>query len=310
MAVRRIDGNLEINFTHKRHMWEPAFLQFADAREAFWRESGKWMINVCGLEAVFQILPTQGMQVHIDKDECGSATPVTGKRWAHHSNSLALPARNRWTAQGTCVVEVCAAMTGEFLCNLRAHPSSPVSFLHKVRVAVAPLLTCLYFNIHAFHGTQSLEEQQSWAQLGCPARISVVVTPELVEYEKTLLEAIDADNLSAVCQCLRTGQTPNAVPGLCRGALHWAAMTGKAQMAHLLLSFSARLDAFDDMGTLPLHAAAKLIDPATFHVLLQHGADPLLKDRRGDTAFSVAVARNQNQTLAFCTLVQKRAPTF
>lgn len=72
--------------------------------------------------------------------------------------------------------------------------------------------------------------------------------------------------------------------------LHLAAAWGHAHVAHLLLATPAcaPVDAQNDYGAAPLHAAIRMEQPAVVRVLLEYGASVALKDHNGSTPVMLA----------------------
>jgi len=82
----------------------------------------------------------------------------------------------------------------------------------------------------------------------------------------------------------KTGWTP----------LHYAASAGQVQIVEYLLEHSAYIDAESPNGTTPLMMAAMYGSPEAVKVLIQAGADLLLKNQLGLSALDFAV-RGQRQ---------------
>jgi ankyrin repeat protein len=70
--------------------------------------------------------------------------------------------------------------------------------------------------------------------------------------------------------------------------LHYAATNGHVEVMNLLLEENAYIDAASPNGTTPLMMAAHYGTPAAVKVLLEAGADPMLKNIQGLTAFDFA----------------------
>ena len=70
--------------------------------------------------------------------------------------------------------------------------------------------------------------------------------------------------------------------------LHYAASKGHIEMMRLLIESSAYLDAESPNGTTPLMMAAYYGTPQSVKLLLEEGADPLLKNKLGLSALDFA----------------------
>lgn len=78
--------------------------------------------------------------------------------------------------------------------------------------------------------------------------------------------------------------------------LHYAATDASAQapaMVRLLLEHHAYIDAESPNGTTPLMMAAHYGSPTVVKILLEEGADPLLKNQQGLTAIDFAQRANR-----------------
>ena len=79
--------------------------------------------------------------------------------------------------------------------------------------------------------------------------------------------------------------------------LHYAATRGHLAVMNLLLENHAYIDASSPNGTTPLMMAAFYGTPSAVKLLLEAGADPLIKNEQGLTAIDFA-HRNQRQDSA------------
>ena len=81
----------------------------------------------------------------------------------------------------------------------------------------------------------------------------------------------------------KTGWTP----------LHYAASKDHVAMMRLLIDNDAYIDAESPNGTTPLMMAAYYASPRAVKLMLEEGADPLLKNQDGMTALDMAVAKDK-----------------
>ena len=97
----------------------------------------------------------------------------------------------------------------------------------------------------------------------------------------------------------KTGWTP----------LHYAATNGHVKMISLLLEHNAYIDAESPNGTTPLMMAAMYGTQPAVKLLLDEGADPLLKNRQNLTALQFAQRGNRPDSIASISAVvrSKRA---
>lgn len=104
-------------------------------------------------------------------------------------------------------------------------------------------------------------------------------------------------------QVNKTGWTP----------LHYAASTNHPQsveIARLLLEHHAYIDAESPNGSTPLMMAAHYGLPALVDLLLQEGADPLLRNQQGLSAIDFARRAGRDRDVdAIALAVRKRQPT-
>ena len=74
-------------------------------------------------------------------------------------------------------------------------------------------------------------------------------------------------------------------------ALHVATNRGNLEMVRLLLDYKASVNIQDEDGDRPLHLCAFSSEPEIAELLIQHGANPNLKNHRGATAVLIAAAK-------------------
>ena len=78
--------------------------------------------------------------------------------------------------------------------------------------------------------------------------------------------------------------------------LHYAATNGHLAIVRMLLDHHAYIDAESPNGTTPLMMAAHYGTPETVKLLLEAGADPLLKNSIGLTALDFAQRANRSDS--------------
>ena len=106
-----------------------------------------------------------------------------------------------------------------------------------------------------------------------------------------LVETVRQDDLASLERLLTGGADPNTIDAeFSVPTLTWAAMYGNVPTAKLLLDHGAQVNGADKDGYGPLHGAAFLGHAEMLDLLLQRGADPGLRSKRGETARASAGA--------------------
>jgi ankyrin repeat protein len=108
--------------------------------------------------------------------------------------------------------------------------------------------------------------------------------------ETALMLAANANDLSSANLLIEAGASvnrPNWTP------LHYAASKDHVAMMRLLIDNDAYIDAESPNGTTPLMMAAYYASPKAVKLMLEEGADPLLKNQDGMTALDMAVAKDK-----------------
>ena len=135
---------------------------------------------------------------------------------------------------------------------------------------------------------------------------SMKVAETLARWPKTVVEVRTTADESPLMFASLDGHLELAKLLITRGAdvnkpgwapLHYAATRGHLTVMNLLLENHAYIDASSPNGTTPLMMAAFYGTPSAVKLLLEAGADPLIKNEQGLTAIDFA-HRNQRQDSA------------
>jgi ankyrin repeat protein len=140
----------------------------------------------------------------------------------------------------------------------------------------------------------------------------------LLEWPKTDIDARNPDDESPLMMAALKGDLAIARRLIARGAdvnkpgwapLHYAATGTSPQMVQLLLDENAYIDAESPNGTTPLMMAAQYGPESTIKLLLEAGADPLLRNKLGLSAtdFAHRVSRAHAAEM-IAAAVRTRAP--
>jgi hypothetical protein len=108
--------------------------------------------------------------------------------------------------------------------------------------------------------------------------------------ETALMLAANANDLASANLLIEAGASvnrPNWTP------LHYAASKGHTAMMRLLIENDAYIDAESPNGTTPLMMAAYYASPNAVKLMLEEGADPLLRNQDGQTALDMALVKDK-----------------
>lgn len=131
---------------------------------------------------------------------------------------------------------------------------------------------------------------------------SLKVAAVLIKWPKTNVEARTQQDESPLMLASLKGLTEVCQQLIARGAdvnkpgwapLHYAATHGHLAVMTLLLDNYAYIDAASPNGTTPLMMAANYGTPSAVKLLLEAGADPLLKNEQGLSAIDFAQRANR-----------------
>ena len=194
------------------------------------------------------------------------------------------------------------------------------SFLDLVRAEAIAVFSAPYFCFDVLRG-HGLLGDESWADLGYPDLVHLVVKPTVLDWTENLFDAIEDGNFQDVERWLSMGQDPdctmidsalcaaaernqhaivqllikaranvNYIPMGRPGPLQTAVIHDSEECASLLLRKQANPNLFDgtEAANTPLHLAAVYGDAPFTAILLAHGADPLLRNAYGSCAVALA----------------------
>lgn len=177
-----------------------------------------------------------------------------------------------------------ALSEGSKLCLLLAF--SPMH-RHLNRLGLSLLLT---FGVVVWNQQQTHSFSQSSSHQ--PLFFSVAQTLSEAGFEaEQLLEAVKANNVTAVQAALTQGISPDAGDIYSGFALSYAAGTGNLEIMRLLLEHGATVDITADEGYTPLMEATVNQHMAAVQLLLEANADPNIVSA-GQTPLAVAVTLN------------------
>ena len=137
----------------------------------------------------------------------------------------------------------------------------------------------------------------------------------LVNAPKIDLNHLTASGESALMRVALTGEVNLAEQMVKKGAdvnktgwtpLHYAASNGHAAVVKLLLENHAYIDAESPNSSTPLMMASMYGNPETVQLLLDEGADPLLKNQQGLTALEFAKKAERVDSTALLEKVTRK----
>lgn len=147
---------------------------------------------------------------------------------------------------------------------------------------------------------------------------SLKVLAVLINWPKTNVEARNRQDESPLMLAALQGLTELCQQLIAKGAdvnkpgwapLHYAATHGHLAVMTLLLDNDAYIDAASPNGSTPLMMAAHYGTPAAVKLLLEAGADPLLKNEQGLSAIDFAQRANRSDSAEIiAAFVRSRQP--
>ncbi len=152
------------------------------------------------------------------------------------------------------------------------------------------------------------DERQQHALYLALLEPALKVAKVLIDWPKTDLNAANPANETPLMMAALKGHTALAVAMLDKDAdvnkegwapLHYAATSGHIELMRLLLEKHAYIDAESPNGSTPLMMAAQYGTPGAVKLLLEEGADPLLKNQQGLSAidFAQRAQRQENANI-------------
>lgn len=140
----------------------------------------------------------------------------------------------------------------------------------------------------------------------------------LIDWPKTKVELRNAHDESPLMMASLKGQTDVVRRLIARDAdvnkpgwtaLHYAATHGHTEIMTLLLDNHAYIDADAPNGNTPLMMAAFFGTPSAVKLLLEAGADPLLRNKGGQNAIDLANRAERKESAdLIAAFVRARAP--
>ena len=116
--------------------------------------------------------------------------------------------------------------------------------------------------------------------------------------ETALMLAANANDLASANLLIEAGASVNRPKWT---PLHYAASKGHTAMMRLLIENDAYVDAESPNGTTPLMMAAYYSSPNAVKLMLEEGADPLLKNQDGQTALDMALVKDKKLSVQYIT---------
>ena len=138
---------------------------------------------------------------------------------------------------------------------------------------------------------------------GAPKTVAYLLKQPSIQIDSTnmadetaLMLAANANDLASANLLIEAGASvnrPNWTP------LHYAASKGHTAMMRLLIENDAYIDAESPNGTTPLMMAAYYASPNAVKLMLEEGADPLLKNQDGQTALDMALVKDKKLSVQY-----------
>jgi hypothetical protein len=114
--------------------------------------------------------------------------------------------------------------------------------------------------------------------------------------ETALMLAANANDLASANLLIEAGASVNRPKWT---PVHYAASKGYTGMMRLLIENDAYIDAESPNGTTPLMMAAYYASPNAVKLMLEEGADPLLRNQDGQTALDMALVKDKKLSVQY-----------
>ena len=193
-------------------------------------------------------------------------------------------------AEGFSQVSFRSACTGEEICTFPVSQSC-TGLLVKQRVALH--LRHLPFAMVLLLDGTAVPLDASWASIGFPSVVDVILVPRTNAHRVDLSDAIQSRNHSKAIAALEAGQDPDCLclvqnTGRNEPVILTAAAGGFFYPVYLLLNAFADPNRMGHDGRSAMHVAVLANSPLTAHVLIHAGADIHQQDRHGETPLHYA----------------------
>jgi ankyrin repeat protein len=138
---------------------------------------------------------------------------------------------------------------------------------------------------------------------GAPKTVAYLLKQPSIQIDSTnmadetaLMLAANANDLASANLLIEAGASVNRPKWT---PLHYAASKGHTAMMRLLIENDAYVDAESPNGTTPLMMAAYYSSPNAVKLMLEEGADPLLKNQDGQTALDMALVKDKKLSVQY-----------
>ena len=138
---------------------------------------------------------------------------------------------------------------------------------------------------------------------GAPKTVAYLLKQPSIQIDSTnmadetaLMLAANANDLASANLLIEAGASVNRPKWT---PLHYAASKGHTAMMRLLIENDAYVDAESPNGTTPLMMAAYYASPNAVKLMLEEGADPLLKNQDGQTALDMALVKDKKLSVQY-----------
>lgn len=280
VAFRILEGDAEINFTHKSHAWKKCWVSSCVTKPVeFHANLGAYVVDESLLDGLFQICSACHLPAPAENDlvdgSCSSSQAAVPPRL---SRSLRKPLHDlcggAWHS-----VEIASAFTGNSLLRFYVpfEAEDDHSFLDLVREKAVAAFSAPYWCFDVLHNGSLLDDRSTWADLGYPGQVHLVSKPKVSDWTEDLFDAIEAGDVPQVEAVLNRGQDPDCVR--IYSALCAAVQNNHYPVVRKLLKAKADVN-FVPLGR-PGHLQTAVIHDAEecAKLLFHSAANPNLRDR-------------------------------